>query len=224
MNAPAHRHRRGFTLLELLVVLGLVAGLAVVFLSALGGGNSLVALESGQAALAHAVTAARSRALATNTTVRILVRDRADAPDYRRLLVMVELFEGEWRATDAALLPPNVHLLPYRTRIPSGMYPVASEWRNAANSEALHSSALHSGPATFAFDAGAEQWEFAGFTANGTMETGPGSLVLALGRAAAPSHEAHAASPVVMTDPAAVRGIQVSNYGLPRLIDDRVGF
>jgi type II secretory pathway pseudopilin PulG len=219
---PVHRPLSAFTLTELLIVVGLVSVLSVVFISVLGGGGKSVALEAGQSTLVQLVTAARTRALAANTTVRLLVRNRTDAEDYRRLLVVVQNEAGTWRAVDSYQLPANIYVLPHRSRVPSGMYPVASEWRTADNSEVLGSSSLNRAPVTFDFDAGLETWEYLGFTANGTMETGPGSLVVAVGRPASPTESG--GSPVILTDPASARGIQVSTYGLPRLINDRTGF
>lgn len=222
MKPCAPRPARGFTLMELLIVVGLISVLSVVFISVLGGGAKSVALEAGQSTLVQLVTSMRTRALAANSTVRLLVRNRTDAEDYRRLILVVQNEAGNWRAVDSFQLPANIYLLPHRSRVPSGMYPVAAEWRTADNSEVLGSSSLNRAPVTFDYDAGPESWEYLGFTANGTMETGSGSLVIAAGRPASPSESG--GSPVILTDQASARGIQVSTYGLPRLINDRTGF
>lgn len=213
---------RGFTLMELLIVVALVSMLSVVFISVLGGGGKSVALEAGQSTLVQLVTAARTRALASNATVRLLVRNRTDAEDYRRLIVVVQSEASGWRAVDSHQLPANIYVLPHRSRVPSGMYVVAADWRTADNSEVLGSSSLNRAPVTFDYDAGPETWEYLGFTANGTMETGPGSLIVAVGRPATPAEAG--GSPIILTDPASARGIQISTYGLPRLINDRTGF
>lgn len=221
MSRPSFREA-GFTILELLIVLGLVAALTFVISVTLTGGRKAVALEAGQASLVQLVTSARTRALAANTTVRLLIRNRVSAQDYRRMIVIVQDVSGTWQAVDSVVLPENIYVLPYRTRIPAGMYPVASEWRNAANTEVLGSSALNGSLVDFAFDAGTESWEYFGFTANGTVQPSQGSLIVAVGRPVSPT--ATSDSPVVMTDPSAARGVQISTYGLPRLINDRTGF
>ena len=222
MTPRVSRLAKGFTLMELLIVVGLISLLSAVFISVLGGGGKSVALEAGQSTLVQLVTALRTRALAANTTVRLLVRNRTDAADYRRLIVVVQEEAGIWRAVDSYQLPANIYVLPYRTRVPSGMYPIAAEWRTSDNSEVLGSSSLNRAPVTFDYDAGAESWEYLGFTANGTMETGAGSLVIAVGRPTSPTESG--GSPAILTDPASTRGIQVSTYGLPRLINERTGF
>ena len=60
-----HRKSGGFTLLELLVVVGLTAALSFVLIGGLGGGGKSAALQSAQATMANLVTAARVKAMAT---------------------------------------------------------------------------------------------------------------------------------------------------------------
>ncbi|MDB6114504.1 MAG: hypothetical protein JWQ62_1449, partial [Lacunisphaera sp.] len=89
MNSPGRT--AGFTLLELLVVIGLIAGLSFVLISGLGGGGKSAALQSAQATLANLLMAARMKAMATGQPARVLVQIDPASPDassrYLRYLV-----------------------------------------------------------------------------------------------------------------------------------------
>lgn len=221
------RRAAAFTLVELLVVVALVAGLAIVFLARAEGGGSAIALQAGQATLANAVTAARVRAVASGRSVRLLVHDSprsAQAGErFRRLLVLAEEVDGEWRARDAFVLPERVYLLPHRTRVLPGMFATVAEWKTADGREVLGSTALGNAPVSFSYDAeGAQSWEWISFTARGTVD-GAGALVLAAGRGRTGSLES-GRCPIEFVEPMSVRGVMLSNYGVPRWLNDRTAF
>lgn len=230
MTSRASRTARGFTLMELLIVVGLIAALAVTITYALGGGGKAVALESGQAMLANIVTAARTRAVASGRNVRILVRTQTDRDDYRRLLVLVQLrapalaasVAANWETIGAVTLPAGVYLMPDSSQLIPGLLSNPSAWTGGGGS-ALRSSVLENTTFNYDYDGRSEAWEFLGFTDNGTNETNAGDLILAAGRARPPD-TANGSAPIELTDPDAVRGVTLSSYGVVRLIHDRAGF
>jgi len=221
---------RGFTLMELLIVVGLLSALAIFFTAALGGGGKAVALESGQVMLANLVTAARARAVASGRPIRILVRNQTDRDDYRRLLILIQLrastlpqgVAANWETIEAATLPAGVYLLPDTGQIVSGMLPNPSRWIGGSRNP-LRSSVLENTTFSYNYDGRSEAWEYCGFTAMGTNETNAGDLVLSSGRARPPDTTS-GSSPVELTDPDTVRGVSLSTYGVVRLIHDRAGF
>ncbi len=221
------RRASAFTLVELLVVVALIAAVAIAMIGAAGGGRRSVALETAQGTVSNAVALARTRAIANGSTVRLLVHNSEQSPlaheRYRRFIVLAEEAEGDWRAIDGFRLTDGVYLLPYRTRVPAGMFAVLAEWRTANNQQVLGSSALANVPMEFRYDSEfVEDWEWLAFTPRGTVD-GAGSLIVATGRERGPSVEG-ASSPVELTEPGNVRGVMLSNYGVPRLLSDRSGF
>lgn len=231
MSRALQRRKLGaFTLMELLAVVALVAVLSVVLGQSLVGGSKTAALQSGQTILANFVDAARSRAVATNRNTRILVRNTTADSTYRRLLVLIQLktvgastgVSANWEAVTSVLLPSGIYLLPDSAHLLAGFFPNSADWQSSSAPETLRSSAFASSLFGFQFESAAsESWEYIGFTPNGTMETSQGSLIIANGREIGPGA---ITSPVELTDPQAVRGIQLSTYGVPRLINDRTGF
>jgi prepilin-type N-terminal cleavage/methylation domain-containing protein len=216
----------GFTLLELLVVIGLIAAMSFFVAGGLMGGSKSAAMQSAQATVADLVTVARTRAIASGRTTRLLINDNAaNPPAYRRRLVLVEENGSNWTALHAVALPDGVYLLPRDTNVLTGTFPVAADWRTADNQKMLGSSCLATTRLPYTYDStSSENWEYAGFTSRGTMETNAGALVLATGRGLAPAQVTAGHSPVEMADPGNVRGMQLSTYGVPRLINDRTGF
>lgn len=224
---PSVRPRRGraFTLLELLVVVGLIAGLSFALLRGLGGGGRSAALQAAQATVANLVTTARTRAVASGRSVRLLFHaDARFAARYRRMIVVQEeTGAGDWRTRETAFLPEGVFVLPHPSQVPSGFFAGGGVWANVAG-EPLGSSALFAPALTLAVDgAEAEAWNGLSFGAAGTI-AGGGNLVLAAGRGRPPGTFAAGESPVQMEHPEAVRGLALSVYGLPRLVNERAGF
>lgn len=218
---------RGFTLLELMVVVGLVAGLAFLLLSGLGTGGRGTALQAGQATISQLLGAARQRALAAAQPTRVLVHADPASPlaaeRYLRLLAVEELRGGEWRTLRTVSLPPGVFVVPHRTNTPAGLLADEAVWIKADGTR-LHSSSLYRPVVQRQVDAPvAEWWSELMFSDQGTTATS-GQLVLAPGRGRTPSEAAAGAAPVVLSDPAAVRGLQVSAYGLVVSISERDGF
>lgn len=214
------RFTAGFTIMELLVVVGLIAAFAVIVAMPLAGSGKSVALQSAQAMISNLISGSRARAISTNTEVRLLFRAAPELPDYRRLIVLIaKKSDGSWEAVDSYFLPNGTYVLPYKSRILSGSFDEDDKWK-VSDSEYLGSSALNNSLFSFAFDAGVEAWEYIAFTPRGTVD-GAGSLILALGRPRSPAEAVGGGSPIVLGSPDAIRGVQVSSYGVPRLLDGR---
>lgn len=230
MNRRTPRSRRAFTLMELLVVIGLIAALAAGFTVAVGGSNRSVALESAQASLANFVSAARGRAVASGRPVRILVRNQTDRQDYRRLLVLLHLrtagsdegFAGNWDVVSTLELPGGIYLLPDASQMPANLLANSATWLGGSGA-AMRSSVLFNLTFSFNFDGQIESWEYFGFTEYGTNAGTSGDLVLATGRNLGPD-PATPAGRLELSNPDAVRGLTLSNYGVARLVHDRHGF
>lgn len=215
----------GFTLLELLIVLGLVAALAALFITGLAGGGTAAALEAGQATLVNLLTTARNRSMATGRRCRVLVNHEVAAAGFRRTLVLQEeAAAGEWTVRETFVLPEGVYVVPHRTRLPAGLMENAAAWRRFGQNEVLASSALSLAPVQAVVGGGeAQAWEYVQFVPAGTVGSS-GDLVLGTGRVRAPGTFANGESPIVLDGPAAVRGVSLSVYGLVRPVAHHAGF
>jgi type II secretory pathway pseudopilin PulG len=218
------RRAEAFSLLELLVVIGLISVLSLFLAIGLTGSGKAVALQSAQATLSNLVTAARTKAIATGKTTRLLINDNpANTDAYRRRLVLVEQNGSGWTVLHAVLLPQEVYLLPRKTHVLTGAFSNLADWK-IKNGDMLGSTCLDTDWLPFAYETDAnENWEYLGFTSRGTVSS-QGSLILARGRVLPPTQVIRGTSPVEMTDPRNVRGMQISSYGVPRLVNGRTDF
>lgn len=223
---------RGFTLIETLVVVGLIAVLAALLAGGLRPSGTMP-LQTAQAVLAHLVTAARAQANASGCAVRLLIHaDPANPERFRRMIAMQRESPdtaGEWSTVGrVTLLPPETIVLPYRTRVPAGLYETPAAWTKvwapSGGASELHSSSLAATPVRTAVQAAAvETWDVLVFTPK--LTTGnSGDLVLATVRRRPPGSYPEGESPVRAESPQQVRGLAVSRYGVPALISGRGGF
>ena len=224
------RQRRAFTLLELLVVVGLIAALSLVLIGGLRRGGKSAALQSAQATLANMVTAARMKSAATGCRVRVLINaDTNDAARFRRTLVLQQETAPDANIWNDPILvtslPDGVYILPYRNRVPTGFYDNQAEWTKHASSAPLESSSLSTAPVIAAIESPmAGSWDSIQFTPAGTLSFGIGDMVLASGRPRPPGSYLAGESPVQVANPDGIRGIAISTYGTPILVNDRMSF
>ena len=227
------QHRRAFTLLELLVVIGLIAALSLVLLGGLGGGGKSAALQSAQATLANLVSAARTDALAGGGAVRLLINvdpvSTADPSRFLRYIAIQEQSGGVWQPVPKVeiFLPEGIYVVPGNfTTIPAGLFSAstATPWTKTDGS-LLRSTALRANQVLSLAINGtaAEQWVSVSFAATGTTAQS-GDIILAAGHRRAPGSFPTGDSPVELENPETVRGLSLSSYGLPALINDRAGF
>lgn len=234
------RPHAGFTLLELLVVIVLIAALSVAFIGGIGQGRS-VALQAGQSAVSNLIAAARSRAMANGNPTRLLVNQQLPATvttgpaRYLRYLALQEQDgvdssgKPKWKTVADVYLPDGVYVLP--NAAPARPFFAPPDPWVTVRLTALQSQAL-SPAASLVSDtvnsANAETWAVLNFTADGKPTppvpapptTESLSIVLTVGRALPPG----GASPFVFENAENVRGLVLGNYGVPILVNDRSGF
>ena len=225
---PQSRRSHAFTLLELLVVVGLISVLALFVLGALQPGRG-PALEAGQATLANLLVAARTKAVATNRPVRLLVNfelSREVRPSrYLRYVVLQSQPAAGWQSVADVFLPDSVYVVPGNGAVPAGFFGAAETAWTKPDGSLLRSTALReSNWVNEAIDgARIERWLAFPLSAMGTTASS-GDLILAAGRPRSPADSAPGESPVELVDPEQVRGLTISQYGVATLIDRRAGF
>jgi prepilin-type N-terminal cleavage/methylation domain-containing protein len=189
------RHAGGFTLLELLVVIGVMAVVATLIGVGLGRSNEGAALATGQALLQSQLNAVRAQAALRGQAAALVVAVDATEPERRRrALAVAVLDQSLWRAVDApVLLPAGVGML--------GPGEGSDLWESA-----LLPVALDPGDATTSC------WVLRLAPSGGVVGGGTGELWLALGQVGAGGWSAEAN--------AARRGVRLSRYGAVELVDE----
>lgn len=111
------RCQRGFTLVEMLVVVGLIALLAAALGLALRGGEAGGGLVAAERTVASLFQSARAQAVLMGTEARVIIANDPGDPDrYLRTLAIV--FEdpetpGLWRSSgDSVTLPAGLYVIP----------------------------------------------------------------------------------------------------------------
>jgi prepilin-type N-terminal cleavage/methylation domain-containing protein len=222
---------RAFTLLELLVVMGLVATLSFFLIGGLGHRGKSAALKSAQASMANLITVARTNAMASGQSCRILVNvDPADISEPRRYLryvvVQVQTVDG-WQIVTDTFLPDAIYIVPGNfSSMPVGLFAANATvpWSKADGSD-LRSTALRSNQITTEAINSATPGQWVGITLSsiaGTVQSG--DLILISGHRRAPGSFAEGEAPIELENPANVRGLTLSSYGVPALINSRTSF
>ena len=211
--------------------MGLIAAFSLLLIARWGNGGRAVSLKSAQALLANLVTVARTNALANGRSARILVQvDPASPSDPQRYLryVVVQLNTVEgWQTVTDAFLPAGIYIVPGNfSSLPGGLFAtsVTVPWRKADGTD-LRSTALRSDQIFPDKINGmlSEQWVGVVLSANaGTLQSG--DIVLATGRRKAPGSYADGDAPIELENPADVRGLTLSSYGVPAFINARTSF
>lgn len=234
MRSPLRRATRAFTLLELLVVIGLVSALSLVLLSGWRGGSASASLQSAQATVGNLISAARTRALASGAEVRILVQVDPDselaADRFLRHLVLQVASGSNWTTVSELTLPESTGLFPRDPSAFNGLLAANATWTRPSDGTALRSSAFRSNSSSFP-DAElsaaigssvTERWATLKFGGRGTTRSS-GALVLGVLRRGGFGAGAGSAG-FQFTTPDLVRGLSISSYGLPSYVDDLAGF
>ena len=209
----AARSRRGFSLLELLVVIGLVAAMSAAFYGGLANRRT-TALEAGQSTLAEVLLAARTRALASGRPTRVLVGQGLAPGDrwLRHLLVQAANASNDgWQSVDEWFLPQGVGIVPSRAFCPAGLLADEDSW-TTADGRPIGSSALTvPAEAGAAPEYGESAWMAFAFGDDGAPVDAGGTFLVATLRATPPQ----SVVPVQLVGPQSVRGLLISRYGLP---------
>jgi type II secretory pathway pseudopilin PulG len=235
-HRPPLRPIFGFTLLELLVVVGLIAGLAFLLVGSLTGGGRAMALQSAQSIVANLITAARTKAPAVNRKTRLLLNiDPAQPERYLcHLVLQVARQPGsapaDWDTVQAVTLPAGAYVVPSAL---DGLVADAAEWKRVTDSTADLVSDIFTNQAlnhALEGDAAAQLWTGLAFTPNHTLAAlssglpPKGAIILASGRPLAPGTYATGQPPVELIAPQSVRGLMLSAYGVPALLSERSAF
>lgn len=229
----------GFSLLELLVVIGLIGAMSFFLVSALTGGGATAALQSGQASMANLITAARTKAAATGRKTRLLVNLDPVAPDRYLRCVVLQLARQagssptDWDTFTTVTLPEGVFVMPPSLTQMAGLMDNPGNWKRVSDRSADLVSDLFANQSASVLlegDPAPQAWTGVSFTANGTLSplgsgTPPkGFLVITLGTRKPPGSYTTGEAPIQLVNPQAVRGLVLSAYGVPALLNERSAF
>lgn len=224
------RNWRAFTLLELLVVLGLIAALSFVLIGGLGGGGKSAALQSAQATVANLIAAARVKAVASQREARVLFHIDPNSPlaaeRYLRYYALQQRnASGAWETTQTGVLADGVGVLPRLITSPSNLVAPGLNWTRPSDNGALRSSAFRAAAEEVLEIDGliGERWTAITIAAFGTT-TNSGDLVLGALTRLPPTETTAGLSTVQFSNPEQVRGVSLSGYGLAVLVNERSGF
>jgi hypothetical protein len=182
------------------------------------------------------VTAARTKAPATNRKVRLLVNVEPGSPERYLRFVVLQLARqpgpspADWDTVQSVHLPAGIYVVPHSL---TGLVADAAGWKRVSDASAdLVSDLFQNQSLSHALegDSTPQLWTGVAFTPNGTLAalgSGPppkGSIVLAPGQIRPPGSYAVGEPPVQLGDAQAVRGLLLSAYGVPALLNERNAF
>lgn len=220
---PSHRMAAGFTLFELLAVVGLMAAVVAIGVAGLRGGGPGAARDGAVALLASRLAEARLLATSRGEPARLMIQADPGQPErFLRYVVVATPVDGVWRPTDGgSFLPPGVIVLPPEpcgTEGPGAVRCAGDDWNRASGgavrSTALRPYAAGGGPALL----GTTEWLVVHFSPTGGVFAG--DVVVAAAR----RQDAQVPVTVVCEQPDAVAGLALSFYGVATLVRGRTEF
>jgi len=214
--------RAAFTLVELLVVIGLIVLLAGGIGVALSGGNKSTALQSAQGSLASALSMARAQAALTGYDAAVAVNTGATSTNSDRYLryyvVIVKDSTGAWNTTgEGEYLPSGVYFVPKVTPSSSAVLD------SSINFNGLKSDGFD-GEITKTINDINSTWLVVGISplgrrvnASSSGSPGLGCIMLATGEAQPPG----STPPFKYNNAYNVRGYFLSQYGVGASVNNR---
>lgn len=218
------------------MVIGLIAAMSVLLFSGLTGSGKSASLQSAQATLSTLITAARTKAPATNRKARLLINADPGAPDRYLRFIVLQLARQpgsspvDWDTIQSLSLPAGAYVVP---GLLTGLVADATQWKRVSDpADDLASDLIRNQSLTWQIegDATALLWTGVAFTPNGTLAAlagGPppkGSIVIALGQPRTPGTYQAGEPPIQLNNAQTVRGLVLSAYGVPALLNERNAF
>jgi prepilin-type N-terminal cleavage/methylation domain-containing protein len=231
MATNSRSSRAGFTLIELLVVIGIIGIMAGAIGLSMRDGNPSAGLRAGQSSLVGLLSAARGQAALTQSDAMIVVdvTDAANDDCLRSLMVVVRASAGidKWRPVGGQItLPQGIYVVP-----PTGVTPNAgtvtlnSGFTSKRRSQGFQPSGTlieeTYNATTYPYQpsgafANKRFIRFQIFSSLGTT-AGEGTILLTSGQRTS-------AANITMDNPSFLRGVYVSRYGVPTLINEATTF
>ncbi|HVU16563.1 MAG TPA: prepilin-type N-terminal cleavage/methylation domain-containing protein [Candidatus Didemnitutus sp.] len=205
----------GFSLLEMLMVIALIAALCIAYLNGFGGGQA-AALQSAQAILAELILEARGKALATGHETRLLLNcgsagNPTPARFLRCLVVQEQVDDGSWKSAATVTLPRGTVILPPNGVVSATLLVGKDPWVDT-NGQALESTALLPVAGTGLVPAFPDElWCGLTFDPEGSVVSAGGNIIVASCR----PEPGDSSCPLRCASARGVRGVLVSRYGIP---------
>ena len=209
---------RALTLIELLVVIGIVAALAAGIGLALRDNNPSSALRAAQGLTVSALSSARGQAALTQSNAKLIVQADKTKETFLRAIRVVTSSDGgaNWNQVGGEIVLPNgVYIVPNGTV--DGLTPAGSGRKSTFFSSASPGSVT-------GIPAADGSWISSGWISPlGVLTTGSGSTITS-GNIVVASGKITAANAVTLDNYDSLRGLAVSRYGVPTIVNDAASF
>ena len=229
MVSRLHSLKAAFTLVEMLVVIGVIAVFIGTIGLSIGGGNQGVAMQNSQGTLLSALSGARAKAALFQASSAIFVNATPGNDGFMRELRIATSTDHDNDATsperwvakgEVIPLSEGVYLVPPAAAFPNtdiDYQPTATDWTDAhSTSYDSAETVLYAADGTTRVDA-ADYNRLVALTERGTTADA-GRLILA------PARVAPGGTGLIFDQVQALRGARISNYGVATLVEGLESF